>query len=70
MLYGVTSGCNSLQELCGGIINYGAKKVNFDNLGQGLPIHLIEPKTAHYKNIASQTQQFLLIILEVLIKTT
>jgi hypothetical protein len=25
MVYGVTSGCNSLRELCGGIVNYGDK---------------------------------------------
>jgi len=25
MLYGVTSGCNSLRELCGGIVSYGDK---------------------------------------------
>ncbi len=25
MVYGVTSGCNSLRELCGGIVSYGDK---------------------------------------------
>lgn len=25
MIYGVTSGCNSLRELCGGIVSYGDK---------------------------------------------
>ena len=25
MLYGVTSGCNSLRELCAGIVSYGDK---------------------------------------------